>query len=186
MNITRGLFILFAVVFLASIAQAQSVSSPSKGLQGIEYAFDVDNVPNLDRQTVFVVFYGHGLKGWDAAGKAFPNEPRYVFSRIYRLNDLPHGYNWNSHSLAPHNMSGLFFDHLIKEYDFTRSNHKVNYLRGQSLKTLENNLKELLKDVGTDKTIIADTTFSFKYQDRNYVRPYSFEYKSPQSEEINQ
>lgn len=177
--VTNVYIIMIAVCVCAVSVQAQSVSTASKGLQGIEYAFDVKNVPNFDRQTVFVVFYGHGMKGWDGAGKAYPDEPRYVFSRIYRLNDLPHGYNWNSQSLMPHTISDLFFSHLIKEYDFTKHDHKVGYIKGQYLKTLESNLKELLKDIGKDKTVIADTTFTFKHQDRNYVRPYSFEYNSP-------
>lgn len=174
-----ALLIVMTGIICVKEAKAQSVSSPSKGMADIEYGFDVRSVKNQDRQALFVVFYGYGKRGWDGAGKAYPEEPRYVFSRIYRLSDLPHGYNWNSQSLAPHNMTGLFFDHLVKEYKFSRNLHEVKYIRGQNLKTLENNLKELLNDIGTDKTVIPDTSFSFKYQDRNYVRPYSFEYKSP-------
>lgn len=174
--------LIFTLMFATGAISAEgqiAKAGPSK-FKGVEYAFDPKAVPDHDPQTVFVVFYGMGKPGYDTAtGRPYPPEKRRIFSRIYRLNDLPYGYNWNSLSLAPAQMAPLFFDHLVKNYDFDRNNHEVKMIYGRHLSTLESQLAEMISGMKPGDEVIADKTFSFKYADRNYVRPYSFEYKSP-------
>ncbi|HRJ88185.1 MAG: hypothetical protein JNK51_01325 [Blastocatellia bacterium] len=163
----------------ANVAPADPVL-PDR-MKGIQYGFDPKTVPNFDKQALFVVFYGFGKKGWDdATGKRYPIEPRRIFSRIYRLGDLPYGYNWNSQSLAPNQMAKIFFDYLINSYDFKRGQHEVMYLRSQYLDKIESDIAEMLRGMPKEEIVIPDTKFSFSYQDKNYVRPYSFEYIAPQ------
>jgi hypothetical protein len=82
-------------------------------------------------------------------------------------------------SLAPHQMSLLFFDYLVKEYDFDRELHDVKYFKTQYLSKIESDLVEMFKEMKKSEIVVPDTKFSFTYEDTNYVRPYSFEYKSP-------
>jgi hypothetical protein len=173
------IFIALAMALPLAVPAQHATAGPAK-LKGIEYGFDRKSAPEFDRQALYVVFYGFGKKGVDrSTGKPYPVETRRVFSRIYRLGDLPYGYNWNSMSLAPHQMSLLFFDHLVKEYDFDRNLHDVKYFKTQYLSTIESDLVEMFKEMKKSEIVVPDTKFSFTYEDTNYVRPYSFEYKSP-------
>lgn len=168
------------LVFASHLAVAQSRGSANEGLKGIEYSFDRAAVPNFDRQALYVVYYGQGKTGIDpATGRPFAAEPRRIFSRVYRLGDLPIGYNWNSESLAPHQIGKIFFEHLIKEYGFSRDRHEVKYFKLQYLDKMESEIREMLKSMDHTTIIVPDLKFSFKYRDKNYVRPYSFEYTAP-------
>ena len=177
----------FKLVLLAAVIVAASYPvftqkhvSADNGLNGIEYGFDRNSVPNFDKQALYVVFYGIAKKGVDpATGRPFPSEPRTIFSRVYRLGDLPIGYNWNSESLAPHQIGKIFLDHLIREYGFSKDRHEVKYLTSQYLNTMESNIREMLKSFDRSVILVPDLKFSFKYRDKNYVRPYSIEYMAP-------
>lgn len=173
--------LLLLLILAASYsALTQTPGNANDRLKGIEYAFDHGDVPNFDKQALYVVFYGRAKKGVDPrTGRPLPSEPRLIFSRIYRLGDLPIGYNWNSESLAPHQIGKVFLDHLIKEYGFSKDRHEVKYLKSQYLDTMESNIREMIESLDRSDILVPDLKFSFKYRDKNYVRPYSFEYKAP-------
>lgn len=181
-QIRRGKFALLILMIAAASQSAltQIRDSANDRFKGLEFAFNRADVPNFDKLALYVVFYGKTKTGVDpSTGKPFPTEPRRIFSRVYRLGDLPIGYNWNSESLAPHQIGKLFFDHLIKEYGFSKDRHEVKYLRSQYLDKIESDIVEMFKSMGRSDIVVPDLKFSVKYRDKNYVRPYSFEYTAP-------
>ncbi len=81
---------LMLVIIAATFANSQTKTQTAPDFKGIQYAFDRAKVPDYDKKAIFVVFFGYGKPGWNAKKQQnYPLESRRVFSKIYRLDNLP-------------------------------------------------------------------------------------------------
>lgn len=178
-EMNKKITLLLCCIIIGSIAFTQGTSKYN--LRDLKHAFNRTDAGSdvVNIRTIYICLYGGTKGGWNPkTNDYYPVEDKVIYSKIYRLTDVPVPEYFNLSNLNSTIYGGLqkqFMQHLIAQYGF---NEEINYCTFEAGFDLNNVEKKLQENMDAKLNNYAkvkfqyDTKFSFDYSDAYYKASY--------------
>jgi hypothetical protein len=169
-------------MIITSIVVAQATSKYN--LRGLKHVFNrADAASNVvDNKTIYICLLGGTKSGWNAKTKDYyPVEDKIIYSKIYKLTDVPVPEHFDLTNLNSTIYGGLqkqYMAHLIAQYGFNEEINYASFVADFDLNYVEKKLQEGMDAKLNNNEKIKfqyDTKFSFNYSDAYYKTSYKGE-----------
>ena len=173
-------FLIGVLIAIAGFTQGVS----QYNLRDLKHAFNradaESNVVNY--KTIYICLYGGTKSGWNSkTNDYFPLEDKIIYSKIYRLTNVPvpeHFDISNLNSTIYGQLRKQFIQHLIAQYGFNEDINYCSYEADFDLNYVERKLQEGMDAKFNNYKKIKfqyDAKFSFNYEDAFYKATYKGE-----------